>query len=878
MKPQSDSSAISTPFLSSLFGLPEDSFRFFHRLLPHLDACDVAPLFQMTLLGLQRWATDPEVARVGLDLLTDLSRLPSSFPLFHSQFQAVWTDPHLPLTVITGFCRGLRLSSTYHPSGAAELAALAQPLRKAVLRQVEEWDPQAVGGPQLPLTARRFAALAALATVHPVEDQRLLEALETKLSDEFPEHLLPCAAPLLASLAQQGHSQLPTRVCTAMAQLPASLGLQEGTAHVHEPCTDEWEPRAFELLCSAEQLSPLAFHRLLSGLSHPDERLQTKAIQRLHALEWWRSGRQAGPMPRLKRWHEKRGQLCRDVAWRAPVRVVLRAPLPRGPWRIGWRDFDRPGGKKLQLPQLLLRVQHRWRRTRGLVGPHASLDQLEHQLRRFSNDPRKAANGYFRSACAEKIPFDFEPRPLRVSSSSTTSALSTSLLTASQELHQRIIQDEDFWTKAFQSIFQEVPRPVCEDGGAETAFRWFAERWRLELEKVCPKCAARRAIIPIVYGFPSAPLTAQYRKGSLVLTEVCGFLGPCWACRRCHFEFEQYPYSSSSERTLGTSMVRKYPFLRVCLAADGATDDAESGLSCPRCQRALCSVMGGASDGELRSSSCGTAPTAPTGGRQGRDLCTGSGSSGAPMDLGREVLEALRHNARLLQEKSSQNARFCTPNRRTLQNPTDPPATPVTTSWTTSAGDLLARAQRDRRATEATRCHGAMSLISHSSEVEGAIHIVTLNRPDAQNALTMDMMNDIATLFRELREDKKVRAVILTGAGKKAFSAGVDLLKADGIFTGYFPTPVEKDPRETFPWPVICAVNGFAITGGFELALACDMLIASENASFADTHSKFGIAPAWGLSQKLSRIMGPGRAKELHFTGRFLKAKEPKTV
>ena len=78
-------------------------------------------------------------------------------------------------------------------------------------------------------------------------------------------------------------------------------------------------------------------------------------------------------------------------------------------------------------------------------------------------------------------------------------------------------------------------------------------------------------------------------------------------------------------------------------------------------------------------------------------------------------------------------------------------------------------------------------------------------------------------------------------------------MKADGIFTGYFPTPAEQDPRvqiETFPWPVICAVNGFAITGGFELALACDILIASENASFADTHAKFGIAPAWGLSQK----------------------------
>ena len=76
-------------------------------------------------------------------------------------------------------------------------------------------------------------------------------------------------------------------------------------------------------------------------------------------------------------------------------------------------------------------------------------------------------------------------------------------------------------------------------------------------------------------------------------------------------------------------------------------------------------------------------------------------------------------------------------------------------------------------------------------------------------------------------------------------------MKADGIFTGFFPTPAEKDPRvqiESFPWPVICAVNGFAITGGFELALAADILIASENASFADTHSKFGIAPAWGLS------------------------------
>lgn len=171
-------------------------------------------------------------------------------------------------------------------------------------------------------------------------------------------------------------------------------------------------------------------------------------------------------------------------------------------------------------------------------------------------------------------------------------------------------------------------------------------------------------------------------------------------------------------------------------------------------------------------------------------------------------------------------------------------------------------------------------VVLHSTEADGAIHIVTINRPQALNALSPTVMKEVARIFHQLRTDEKVRCIILTGAGK-AFSAGIDLTQAGDVFGGgaLSSAPREEEPSiqvETFPWPVICAVNGFAITGGFELALCCDILIASENAKFADTHAKFGIAPSWGLSQKLSRTVGTSRAKELHFTARMLSAQEAK--
>ncbi len=131
--------------------------------------------------------------------------------------------------------------------------------------------------------------------------------------------------------------------------------------------------------------------------------------------------------------------------------------------------------------------------------------------------------------------------------------------------------------------------------------------------------------------------------------------------------------------------------------------------------------------------------------------------------------------------------------------------------------------------------------------------------------------------MRALSAGADVRAIVLTGSGR-AFSAGVDLKEAgqQGFSLGVgAQASADIDLAAAFdacPWPVIGAINGFAITGGFELALMCDVLIASSEARFADTHGRVGLMPVWGLSQKLPRIIGPARAKELSLTGNFLDA------
>lgn len=164
-------------------------------------------------------------------------------------------------------------------------------------------------------------------------------------------------------------------------------------------------------------------------------------------------------------------------------------------------------------------------------------------------------------------------------------------------------------------------------------------------------------------------------------------------------------------------------------------------------------------------------------------------------------------------------------------------------------------------------------------ERRGPTAIVTLNRPEAMNALSKALRKALYDAMVALDADPEVSVVILTGAGEKAFTAGLDLKELGGD-PDAMSAANDQDARsnpvravETCRKPVIGAINGVAITGGFELALACDVLIASENARFADTHARVGIMPGWGLSQKLSRLIGLYRAKELSLTGNFLDAR-----
>lgn len=156
------------------------------------------------------------------------------------------------------------------------------------------------------------------------------------------------------------------------------------------------------------------------------------------------------------------------------------------------------------------------------------------------------------------------------------------------------------------------------------------------------------------------------------------------------------------------------------------------------------------------------------------------------------------------------------------------------------------------------------------------IATLTLNRPEAMNALSHGLRSAISDACLDIKADADVRAVIVTGAGERAFTAGLDLkeLGVNGLGAATDQNPASNPCRaiESLSVPVIGAINGVAITGGFELAMSCDIRIASTNARFADTHARVGIIPGWGLSQKLSRTIGLSRACELSFTGNFLDA------
>ena len=163
-------------------------------------------------------------------------------------------------------------------------------------------------------------------------------------------------------------------------------------------------------------------------------------------------------------------------------------------------------------------------------------------------------------------------------------------------------------------------------------------------------------------------------------------------------------------------------------------------------------------------------------------------------------------------------------------------------------------------------------------EKTDAVATVTLNRPDQMNALSAELRLALGRAFRDLEEDAAVRVAIVTGAGR-AFCAGMDLkeLSSGGPDASGYDLSVAgqdemRDGIAGFRGPVIAAVNGAAATAGFELALACDLILASTKAKFLDTHARVGILPGWGLSQRLPRLIGLARAKELSLSGNALDA------
>ena len=168
-------------------------------------------------------------------------------------------------------------------------------------------------------------------------------------------------------------------------------------------------------------------------------------------------------------------------------------------------------------------------------------------------------------------------------------------------------------------------------------------------------------------------------------------------------------------------------------------------------------------------------------------------------------------------------------------------------------------------------------------EKQDGVAIFTLNRPRSMNALSRELQNALLEAFQAVAGDDSVKVVILTGAGDRAFCAGLDLKELGGDGEDASDGETRRVVAgggdlvaaiEGLAQPIIGAINGVAITGGFELALACDVLIASTHARFADTHARVGFMPGWGLSQKLPRLIGVYRAKELSLTGNFIDAEQ----
>ena len=167
-------------------------------------------------------------------------------------------------------------------------------------------------------------------------------------------------------------------------------------------------------------------------------------------------------------------------------------------------------------------------------------------------------------------------------------------------------------------------------------------------------------------------------------------------------------------------------------------------------------------------------------------------------------------------------------------------------------------------------------------EKEGRVAILTVNRPDKLNALNQQVRDDMLQVLAEIEKDDSVGVVVITGAGEKSFIAGADI----GEFAGRTPfdqreamaSPRVFDIMANFPKPVIAMINGFCLGGGCELAMSCDMRIASDKARFGQPEIKLGLIPGGGGTQRLPRLVGLGNAMRLILTGDMIGADEAKAI
>jgi 3-hydroxypropionyl-coenzyme A dehydratase len=165
----------------------------------------------------------------------------------------------------------------------------------------------------------------------------------------------------------------------------------------------------------------------------------------------------------------------------------------------------------------------------------------------------------------------------------------------------------------------------------------------------------------------------------------------------------------------------------------------------------------------------------------------------------------------------------------------------------------------------------------------GDIAIIKINRPEALNALNLDVIAELSRTIDIVGVDDGIKVVIITGAGEKSFCAGADIaymVNIEPMKAERYATSAQSvlNKIEKLEKPVIAAINGFALGGGCELALVCDMRIASRNAKVGQPEVTIGIPPGWGGTQRLTRIVGPAKAKELIFTGKMITAEEAAQV